>query len=258
MNYKLSKFAWVKDTPDERDYSYKERLFETERPKLLPTAVNMIKGCAPVKNQGYIGSCTAQAIAAAIQFDKDKRGFKWPVAFYPSAMFIYYNSRKIEGNAKRDAGSQIRSGMKVVAKYGVCNYAIWKYRKNLLFKKPNKNCYTKAKQHQILEYLSLDNSSVTELKSCLAAGFPFIFGIEVFENFMSDSVTKNGIVSMPSPSERSIGGHAMLAVGYSNQRFIVRNSWGKDWGDQGYCYIPFDYLADTNIADDFWTIRLSE
>jgi C1A family cysteine protease len=124
--------------------------------------------------------------------------------------------------------------------------------------KPGPACYKEALDHQITSYrriLTLD-----EMRRCLAEGFPFVFGFTVYESFESQEVAKTGIVQMPQPSERSIGGHAVLAVGYdeAQRRFIVRNSWGTGWGQKGYFTIPYDYVSNRNLSDDFWTIRRGE
>jgi len=96
------------------------------------------------------------------------------------------------------------------------------------------------------------------MKGCLASGFPFVFGFSVYESFESAAVGKSGIVPMPASSEKQLGGHAVLAVGYDDrdQRFIVRNSWGPKWGMRGYFTMPYAYVTDSNLADDLWTIRV--
>ncbi len=98
------------------------------------------------------------------------------------------------------------------------------------------------------------------MKGCLASGYPFVFGFSVYESFESDDVTKTGIVPMPGPASKDgfLGGHAVLAVGYddSQSRFIVRNSWGDKWGNKGYFTMPYAYLLDENLSDDFWTVRI--
>jgi C1A family cysteine protease len=96
------------------------------------------------------------------------------------------------------------------------------------------------------------------LKGCIASGYPFVFGFTVYDAFESQEVAKTGVLNMPGPKEKVQGGHAVLAVGYDDatQRFAVRNSWGKDWGIKGYFTIPYSYLTTTNLADDFWTIRI--
>ena len=98
------------------------------------------------------------------------------------------------------------------------------------------------------------------MRACLADGFPFVFGFSVYDSFESQKVAKTGVVDMPKAGEQMLGGHAVLAVGYDNtaKRFIVRNSWGTEWGKKGYFTMPYDYLADRNLSDDLWTIRRGE
>ena len=98
------------------------------------------------------------------------------------------------------------------------------------------------------------------LRSCLASGFPFVFGFSVYSSFMSDEVKQTGIMPMPEEDEDMLGGHAVMAAGYDNdtRMFLIRNSWGKKWGDNGYFWMPYDYVSKTNNCSDFWTIRLVE
>jgi C1A family cysteine protease len=135
---------------------------------------------------------------------------------------------------------------------------IWPYVISKFAVKPSAACYKEALKRQITSYhriLTLD-----EMRACLADGFPFVFGFTVYESFESQDVARTGVVQMPQPTERSLGGHAVLAVGYDDvqKRFIVRNSWGTGWGQKGYFTIPYNYLANRNLADDLWTIRRGE
>jgi len=98
------------------------------------------------------------------------------------------------------------------------------------------------------------------MKQCLAEGYPFVFGFSVYEAFESEEVARTGKLNLPKPSEKQLGGHAVMAAGYedSAKRVLVRNSWGADWGIKGYFTIPYDYVSNDNLADDFWTLRTFE
>ncbi len=245
-------YGWVPDLPDHRDF-----LFSTVRrvPMVLPSSVDLRSLCPKVENQGELGSCTANALAGAIEFLERKD--RVPFEDF-SRLFIYYNERAIEHSIKYDSGAMIRDGIKTLAKQGVCSEKKWPYVESKFAVKPGAVCYREALKHQITSYhriLTLD-----EMRACLAEGFPFVFGFTVYESFESEQVARTGIVQMPKSSERVVGGHAVLAVGYNDsaKRFTVRNSWGDDWGMKGYFTIPYAYVSDRNLSDDFWTIRRGE
>jgi C1A family cysteine protease len=117
--------------------------------------------------------------------------------------------------------------------------------------------FADAPLDKALQYQSVPQV-LAQMKGCLASGYPFVYGFTVYESFESTQVAQTGIVPMPASSEKVLGGHAVLAVGYddSSQRFIVRNSWGPGWSLKGYFTVPYAYLTDSNLSDDFWTIRL--
>jgi C1A family cysteine protease len=112
--------------------------------------------------------------------------------------------------------------------------------------------------NQVLSYYSV-NKTIRDVKQCLAEGYPVVFGFTVFDSFMSQKVARTGIAEMPKRNEQPQGGHAIMAVGYddSKEALIIRNSWGTNWGLNGYFYMPYGYITN-NLATDFWTIRLVE
>jgi C1A family cysteine protease len=117
-------------------------------------------------------------------------------------------------------------------------------------------CYTSAKLDRALQYARV-TQTLTQIQGCLAAGFPFVFGFTVYDSVESDPVARTGVMPMPAPGERVQGGHAVMAVGYDNTKrvVIVRNSWGSDWGQQGYVTMPYEFIIQPSYASDFWTIR---
>jgi C1A family cysteine protease len=252
MPYKIHKYGWVHDLPDHRDLLYSA---PNATIQALPPAVNLTSQCPPVYDQGQLGSCTANAIAGAIQFTEMKENLA--IQGTPSRLFIYYNERAIEGTVSSDSGAQIRDGVKSVASQGACLETLWPYDPAQFAVKPPQNCYTAALQTVVKSYQRL-TQSLSQLQGCLASGYPFVFGFTVYESFESQAVASTGVVPMPAAKESSIGGHAVMAVGYDNpsQRFIVRNSWAATWGQAGYFTIPYAYVTSASLASDFWTIRL--
>ncbi|MBS1946227.1 MAG: C1 family peptidase [Bacteroidetes bacterium] len=246
------RLGWVPDVPDHRDLIYSAPLMVMKK---LPDLADLRAHCPSVYDQGQLGSCTANALAAAYEFDRIKEKKK---DFMPSRLFIYYNERVIEHTTSSDSGAQIRDGIKTLNKQGVCPEKEWPYDINNFAVKPTANCYSNARKNEIQLYQRLDNTNLMLLKSCLSEGFPFVFGFTVYESFMSATVARTGKMPMPKPTEKVEGGHAVMAVGYNDAKgvAIVRNSWGTGWGDKGYFYMPYAYIASNNLCDDFWTIRL--
>jgi C1A family cysteine protease len=257
MVFKIKGYGYIPDLPDHRD-----RKFALERaPERLPESIDFRPSCPPVYDQGQLGSCTGNAIAGAIELDLIRQR---STVFTPSRLFIYYNERVIEGTVDSDSGAQIRDGIKSVASQGACEEEIWPYDIARFTDKPSDVAYAQAVKHEALNYQRIDRvandpeQSLNILKSVLATFSPFVFGFTVYDSFESEEVAKTGVVNMPADGENVVGGHAVLCVGYVDvdKRFICRNSWGPEWGMQGYFTIPYSYLTNTDLSDDFWCIRL--
>jgi C1A family cysteine protease len=249
---KTKGYGWKPDLPDHRDHVYAAPVQVLTK---LPSNIDLRPQCpTTVYAQLQLGSCTGNAIAGAIEFDLLKQKKQ---DFIPSRLFIYYNERAIEGTIDQDSGAMIRDGIKSVASQGACPETEWPYDTNKFTEKPSQKCYGDALKTRAQSYSRVART-LNQMKGCLASGYPFVFGFSVYESFESDEVTKTGIVPMPSPQDPLLGGHAVLAVGYddSQNSFIVRNSWGDKWGMKGYFTMPYAYLLDGNLSDDFWTIRI--
>jgi len=244
-------YGWVHDLPDARDFLYAAPLLRF--PQGLPPSVDLRSECPPVYDQGQLGSCTANGIGGAIEFDQRKQGSK---EFVPSRLFIYYNERVIENTVTQDSGAQVRDGIKSVATLGAPPETDWPYDIQKFAQKPPTKAYTDAKQDLVKVY-SRVAQNLAQFQGCLAEGYPFVFGFTVYESFESQEVAESGILSMPKAGEKVVGGHCVLAVGYNNSKrmFIIRNSWGSSWGLKGYFMMPYEYLMDSHLASDFWTVR---
>ena len=250
-------FGWIPDHPDVRDHRFTAHLPKLGSDvRLLPPSVDLRPSCPPIYDQGELGSCTANAIAFTLQFDKMKE--KLADVSIPSRLFIYYNERVIEGTVRSDAGAAIRDGMKVISKIGDCPESMWPYVECKFAKRPAVAAYESALKHTALNYGRL-HQTLPDLKQCLSAGFPFVCGITVYDSFESDAVARDGVVPLPDVSkEKDLGGHAVAVVGYDDikQSFLMRNSWGSSWGISGYCWIPYGYILDPNLSCDRWAVKV--
>jgi C1A family cysteine protease len=248
-------YGWAPDLPDARDHLYKP-----PRLAAMPPKVSLRDKFPQVYRQGQIKSCAANAIAAAIQFERANQ--RLPLCeLTPSRLFIYYNARAIEGTVESNAPCQIRNAIKGVAAHGACfegqAAGQWPYVIARFKQKPHAACFTAGKKDRPLHYsrLAVD---LGQIRACLASGYPFVFGFMAYESIESRAVSKTGVIPMPKAQERALGGHVVLAVGYDDEarRILIRNSWGPKWGDGGYGSMPYGYVADLRFSHDFWAIQL--
>ncbi|CAE6909288.1 unnamed protein product [Symbiodinium natans] len=262
------KFGWRPDMPDHRDLhvafdkvdapSHIKK--KTEGAKEL-IDLRPMNGGFPIFDQGHLGSCTANALAAAFHFTLHKmtvENHKDFADFTPSRLFIYYNERLVEGSVNQDAGAMLRDGIKVMAKVGVCPESVWKYDdKHDFFKQqPDDKSYELAQKCKVIGYARVAQD-LSQFKMCIKSGYPFVFGFAVLSSFQTAEVARTGKMVMPQATDQQLGGHAVCAVGYDDfqQCFIVRNSWGEGWGDKGYFYMPYEYICHPSLAHDFWAIN---
>jgi hypothetical protein len=228
--------------------------------KKLPKVVDLRLFMTPIEDQSNTNSCTANAVVGACEYliarSKDVKPFD------VSRLFVYYNARWRSGNQDKDDGSHIKYAVESLQKFGACTEDKWGFSKSKVLERPNESAYAQAKNFLIdkTEKVEVD---LDTWKKCLAEGHPIIFACALFDSFQESS-KKGGIVAMPSPEEAKAeehGLHAMLCVGYSesDQMFIVRNSWGTKFGDDGYCYMPYNYLMSPKLnTNDCWTIKSAD
>ncbi len=233
------------DPFDERDLIYTKKL------EKRPSSIDLRGDCSPVEDQGQMGSCTANALVGNLEFLEKAKGEKM---IDLSRLFIYYNERFIEHRENEDSGSTLRDGIKALKNFGTCPESLWPYDEKLLFKKPDPKAYAEGEKRKISKYERLKN--LDDMRDCLAQGFPFVFGIKVFESFESPIAKDTGFIPRPQLNEKFLGGHALLGVGYNDERqfLIIRNSWGPNWGKSGYGFLPYDYFT-LGLTLDYWTIK---
>lgn len=215
--------------------------------KDLPSIVDLRPKFPSVYDQGDLGSCTANALCSVIFYNINLLG---------SRLFLYYNERQMENTVNTDSGALISDGVLSLEKYGICPETIWPYDISKYTVKPDNRCYVEALRHISTKVNHLPND-IYQMRLALSNGFPFVAGIAIYESFEHSSVYHTGMVPLPDVSkEQLLGGHAVVCVGYDNSRqlWIMRNSWGTNWGDHGYFYLPYAYLLDSSLSSDLWCI----
>jgi C1A family cysteine protease len=280
--------GWIPDYPSIRDYTLAskevEPLFSKVRvataqstiktKKLsLPTKVHdeIRQYCSPVEDQGTLGSCTAQAGVGMVEYFERKAFGKHIDA---SRLFLYKVTRNIL-RLRGDTGAYLRSTMGALTLFGVPPEEYWEYNISQFDREPPAFCYAFASNYQAIRYVRLDKPGITKeallhsVKDNLSKGIPSMFGFTVYESI--EQASANGNIPFPCSTERVLGGHAVMAVGYDDNlkiknntcgeetkgAIIIRNSWGTSWGNQGYGYLPYQYVLE-DLALDWWTIIKAE
>ena len=244
------KLTWKPDKKDDRDFVFHESM----KPSQLPPLIDLTNRAdwMPPYNQDTLGSCTANAIAGALEYEMVKQGKK-PVM--PSRLFIYYMERLREKTLEIDNGAEIRTGMKVLSKDGACTEKSWPYLIERFTHKPKPYCIKSALKRRTSGYQRVP-ITFDKIKMALAEDYPIIGGFYVYPSYFNKSTEKTGEVPIPTSKMKCIGGHAILIVGYDDvqRRLKFRNSYGEEWGDGGYGYLPYSYVVRGDV-DDFWILK---
>ena len=205
----------------------------------------------------FNSALTANAISSVYEFDEIKEGEIENELFSPSRLFIYYNERAQEGTVDQDSGASVRDGIKSINRIGVCPETMWPYDITKFIEKPPEECYKDATYHKAVEYKRV-KQNLNQLKQCLIEGFPIVFGFTVYQSFESPETEQTGVMPMPKDDEQILGGHCCYIIGFDDDKklFLVRNSWGEDWGPiGGNFWMPYEYATNSDYCSDFWTVR---
>ncbi|MGG1552627.1 C1 family peptidase [Paenibacillus ferrarius] len=250
----MRKYTVRRDSRDFRDLSFRSVTYVRE--SQLPKRVDLRGEMPPIVNQGALGSCTSNAIVSGLRefWLRKERGTSTRL----SRLFHYWHERELENTVMQDSGATIRDGMKVLHKTGVCPERVWPYQIAKFREEPSPEAEGAAGYYRIDGYHRIHD--LAGIKAALAEGNPVVFGIWIYSSFTGKSPSKTGKVPLPNRrTDKLLGGHALLAVGYREGKrkgegyIIARNSWGKAWGDQGYCYIPYAFFRSSKLTFDYWT-----
>lgn len=292
MTEKLG-MGWLPDYPDFRDYTLDReevasrllRLGQEDSVKAMlaktgvvePVKVTLVgkedlrEWCSPIEDQGSLGSCTAHAAVGLVEYFERRASGEHIDA---SRLFLYKATRNML-HWTGDTGAYIRTTMGALVLFGVPPEEYWPYRIADFDGEPPAFCYSFAQNYQAISYYRLDtrltprDQLLTRVKTFLAAGLPSMFGFTVYSSYTQARTT--GEIPFPTPGERVVGGHAVAAVGYDDNMVIenrlggtptkgallIRNSWGTGWGEEGYGWLPYEYLL-RGLAVDWWSLLRNE
>jgi C1A family cysteine protease len=268
--------GWRPDYPDFRDYTLttdqvkpmfgKTGVLKTGKTS-LPKTADLRKWCSPIEDQGQLGSCTANAGVGMVEYYERKAFGKHIDA---SRLFLYKATRTLM-HEMGDTGAFLRSTMGALALFGVPPEEYWPYEIKKFDDEPATFCFAFAQNYQSLKYVRLDPADtpakdvLTQIKTNMAAAIPAMFGFTVYSSI--SQADKDGKIPYPDKGEKIEGGHAIMAVGFDDGlkikneangkqttgALMIRNSWGTEWGDQGYGWLPYDYVLN-GLAEDWWTL----
>jgi len=236
----------VPSPKDDRDYRYSQRHID------LKETIDLREWDSPVEDQLSIGSCVGNAIASAYELTVRRL---YPEKFTElSRLFIYYNSRLFDNSYTEDTGTYIRDGLKASARYGICEEKLWPYVEDKFNVQPTPECYVNAAHRIVTRYESL--YSLKDMIEILNDNRPIVVGMKIYDNFMSLSPV-DSIIKLPRVAERRRDSHAVVVIGYnmSSEIFLAKNSFGTTWGEQGYFWIPFEYMRTQ--AFEKWCFDIS-
>jgi C1A family cysteine protease len=273
--------GWLPDYPDFRDYTVEQDSMKAmltkarvavRRKVSLPTSADLRAWCSPIENQGSLGSCTANAGVGIAEYF-ERRAFGKHID--ASRLFLYKATRSML-HWTGDTGAFLRSTMGALALFGVPPEEYWPYVVADFDKEPPAFCFAFAQNYQAINYYRLDPPGtakdvlLNQIKTNLAAGLPSMFGFTVYSSYTQGATT--GKIPYPTPGEKTVGGHAIVAVGYDDSMkikntnpgasettgaLLFRNSWGTGWGSSGYGWLPYDYVLK-GLAVDWWSLLKNE
>jgi len=242
-------FGAKPSVPDHRDFKF-QLAVEAPAP---PQDVDLRAQGPLIWDQDQLGSCVSHGWLRAFNHIQRRQGER---LISPSALFLYWNGRNLEGTTSYDSGLEVRDGGKALSLWGTADRFAWPYDISRFRDKPPASAYSNAVGRKALQYSAL--LDFRYIHNALQAGHPVVMGFSVLTSF--EEVGVNGLVPMPRSGDDVLGGHCVLIEGYrkADDRFIIANSWGTYWADRGYCYFPgrlMDPSLGITFGSDFWVLE---
>ena len=257
--------AQAKPNQDNPSQTYSARY----RDLYLPKSVDLREWFSPVETQAEINSCTALAGVALVEYFQ-RRSFGEYIDASP--LFLYKVTRRLM-QLTGDSGASIRQTMRAMALFGIPPEEYWPYKIEAFDEDTPAFCYAFGQNYQALSYFQIDRPQLSKeeilvrIRIALAAGFPAMFGFSAHSSLFYEKAAKSGKIPYPVRGEKVEGAHAVVAVGYNDNKtiknsktrgaFRIRNCWGSEWGKNGYGWLPYDYVLD-GLTSDWWSLLKSE
>lgn len=272
--------GWLPDLPSHQDYTHEHSQiaplmskFNLRGKKVIPDKVDLRKWFSPIENQGMINSCCAHAGSALVEY-YEKRAFGKFIS--PSRMFLY----KVTKNLLKKSGNVgvfPRTTMEAMTLFGIPPEEFWPYVDDVkkIDNEPSAFCYAFAENFKAIKYFRLDSPTcrkedlLKQVKLFIAHGFPAMFGFSIYRFIVLDkNVKKTGQIPYPGENDKIVAGHAVAAAGYNDKieipirteknlstkgAVLIRNSWGTDWGEEGYMWLPYKYIT-SGLTRDWWVL----
>jgi C1A family cysteine protease len=261
--------GWLPDKKDHRDYTLRDTPLRISPAVKLANKIDLREYDTPIMDQGQLGSCTSQAGCGLLQFLQKFNSGKYTLM---SRLYVYKFTRMLMAT-NGDTGASLRDTMATLILHGAPPETYWNYNIDRFDEIPkwmSSEAFLSnmADNYEGTKYIRLDPDGngktqvLNDIKFCLNSNLPVIFGTYVWNSIQFVGV--NGDIPMPNAGEQPVGGHALMIVGYDDEReclpigtpkgaFLIRNSWGTEWGDKGYGWLPYEYLIKGH-AQDFWTL----
>lgn len=204
----------------------------------------------PIYDQGYTGTCVANGCTAAFRKKVFDLTGNYSKDF--SRLYVYWNARVIDGGAIEDNGTYVRSGFKAMNKKGLALEGLWPFIESMVNTQPPVEAFDNGLLNLVVEYARVGQTE-EELKRTIYSGAVIPFGMEIYQSFDQGNWDRTSFI-IPKPSGVLLGGHCMDLVGWSDKGYLVQNSWGEEWGDGGFCHLPYD-IAHSDVCYDFWCIQ---
>jgi C1A family cysteine protease len=268
----IEAFGWIPDPEDTRDFTLKSKqVKDSGLPKLLKTlpglaaSVDLRQWCSPIENQGTLATCAANAAVGILEYCEKRANGRY---LDGSRLFVFKQARRLM-NMPAVNGAFLRSAMGAMALFGVPPELYWPYTTAALNSEPDAFNYAYAQSFKAGVYFRLDpvgtpkQTVIDQAKANLAAGFPCMFGFNCYKSALAQA-SSTGAIPYPASGDTVSGAHAVMAVGYDDNKvikntsggsttgaFLIRNSWGTGWGMAGYGWLPYQYVLG-GIAIDWW------